>query len=98
MSRPGPATPQHTSSTETPGPMPAWLASARISLALLIAALAVAGGAGHSGAGWVVGVTCAVILDAGLARGLARCGADRLGPADWVTFARATLAVGIAAL
>ena len=32
-----------------------------------------------------------------LARGLAR-GGERLGPASWVTLARATLAVGVAAL
>jgi phosphatidylglycerophosphate synthase len=49
-------------------------------------------------AGWVVGVTCAVVTNAALARGLSHYGSDRLAPADWVTLARATLAVGIAAL
>jgi phosphatidylglycerophosphate synthase len=33
-----------------------------------------------------------------LARGLARRRGDRLGPASWLTLARATLAVGVAAL
>ena len=37
-------------------------------------------------------------MNAGLARGLARHRPDRLSPADWVTLARATLAVGVAAL
>jgi len=67
-----------------------------IAQVLLLAALS--GTVGLSGAGWVVGVTCAVITDAALARGLSRYRSDRLGPADWVTLARATLAVGVAAL
>jgi phosphatidylglycerophosphate synthase len=67
-----------------------------IAQVLLLAALA--GTVGLSGAGWVVGVTCGVITNALLARGLARYCADRLGPADWVTLARATLAGGVAAL
>ena len=67
-----------------------------IAQALLVAALA--GTVGLSGAGWVVGVTCGVITNAALARGLSRYRSDRLGPADWVTLARATLAVGVAAL
>ena len=50
-----------------------------------------------SAAGWVVGVACAVTIAALLARGVARS-PDRLGPASWVTLARATLAVGVAAL
>ena len=50
-----------------------------------------------SAAGWVVGVACAVTIAALLARAVAR-GPDRLGPASWVTLARATLAVGVAAL
>ena len=37
-------------------------------------------------------------MAAALARGLARGPGDRLGPASWVTLARATLAVGVAAL
>ena len=67
-----------------------------IAQVLLLAALA--GTVGLSGAGWVVGVTCGVITNALLARGLSRYRSDRLGPADWVTLARATLAGGVAAL
>lgn len=63
---------------------------------LLLAALA--GIVGLNGAGWVVGVACGVITSAALARGLSRYRSDRLSPADWVTLARATLAVGVAAL
>jgi phosphatidylglycerophosphate synthase len=68
---------------------------------LLLGALAVAvglGGAHLSGRGWAVGVSCGLITDAALARGLARHRSDRLSPADWVTLARATLAIGVAAL
>ena len=63
---------------------------------LLLAVLA--GTAGLGAGGWVVGVACAVTVAAALARGLARRVGDRLGPASWVTLARATLAVGVAAL
>jgi phosphatidylglycerophosphate synthase len=61
---------------------------------LLLAVLA--GTAGLGAAGWVVGVACAVTMAAALARALAR--GERLGPASWVTLARATFAVGVAAL
>ena len=67
-----------------------------IAQAVLLVALA--GTVGLGGAGWVVGITCGVIANAVLARGLARYGSDRLGPADWVTLTRATLAVAVAAL
>jgi phosphatidylglycerophosphate synthase len=63
---------------------------------LLLAALA--GTAGLGAAGWIVGIACAVTITAALARGLARRPGGRLGPASWVTLARATLAVGVAAL
>ncbi|TMM03764.1 MAG: CDP-alcohol phosphatidyltransferase family protein [Actinobacteria bacterium] len=63
---------------------------------LLLAALA--GTVGLSGPGWVVGVSCAVLANLALAHGLSRYGADQLGLANWVTLARATLAVGVAAL
>jgi phosphatidylglycerophosphate synthase len=63
---------------------------------LLLAVLA--GTAGLGTAGWVVGLGCAVIMAAVLARGLARRRDERLGPASWLTLARATLAVGVAAL
>ena len=39
-----------------------------------------------------------MITNAALALGLSRYRSDRLAPADWVTLARATLAVGVAAL
>src|SRR5437660_10678612 len=63
---------------------------------LLLAALALS--VGLSGVGWVVGVSCAVITNAALAHGLSRYRSDGLGAADWVTLARASLAVCIAAL
>ena len=75
--------------------------TALIAQMLLIAGLAVAVGVSGfalSPAAWAVGVTCGVITNAGLARGLSYYRADRLGPADWVTLARATLAAGVAAL
>ena len=71
-------------------------ATGLIAQVLLLAALA--GTIGLGGAGWVVGVTCGVIANAALARGISRYGSDRLSPADWLTLTRATLAVGVAAL
>jgi phosphatidylglycerophosphate synthase len=62
----------------------------------LLAALA--GTVGLRGAGWVVGVTCGVITSAALAHGLSRYRVERLRQADWVTLARVTLAIGVAAL
>jgi phosphatidylglycerophosphate synthase len=58
---------------------------------LLLAVLVVTAGLGR--AGWFAGVGCAVTM----ATALARAG-GKLGPASWVTLARATLAVGVAAL
>jgi len=72
-----------------------------IAQVLLFAALAGTlgpGGVGLRPVGWVVGITCGVITNAALAGGLSRYRADRLTLADWVTLARATLAVGVAAL
>ena len=63
---------------------------------LLLAALA--GTVGLGAAGWLVGLTCAVIIDAALTHGLTTYRSDRLSAADWVTLARASLAVGVAAL
>ncbi len=60
------------------------------------AALAVTVGLG--GAGWMVIVACGLLMNAALARGVLRYHPQRLGPADWVTLTRATLAVGVAAL
>jgi phosphatidylglycerophosphate synthase len=54
--------------------------------------------AGLGAAGWIVGTACAVTMAAALACGLARGPGERLGPASWVTLARATLAVGVVAL
>ena len=53
---------------------------------------------GVGGVGAVVGAACAVTLDAALARDLLRNPSERLGPAGWVTLARATLVIGVAAL
>jgi phosphatidylglycerophosphate synthase len=63
---------------------------------LLLAILAATTGLGA--AGWIVGVTCAVTIAAALMRVLVRDPGARLGPASWVTLARAALAVGVAAL
>src|SRR5436190_13108415 len=162
MNLPGPATPQHRSSTETPGAIPARTASSRISAArmklscstnssgacadmparcrawastmyertgkaryrqsvlmsmrpavqagpvtglisqvLLLAALAATvamRGDGLGRAGWIVGISCGLIMDGALARGISHHRAERLGPADRVTLARATIAIGVAAL
>src|ERR687894_726963 len=64
--------------------------------ALLLAVLVETAALGA--AGWIVGTACAVTMAVALARGLARSSGDRLGPASWVTLARATLAVGVVAL
>ncbi len=73
------------------GPGVGWIAQV-----LLLAALASSVGLGAPG--WVAGLTCAAITNAALSHGLSRYRANRLGLADWVTLARATLAVGVAAL
>jgi phosphatidylglycerophosphate synthase len=67
-----------------------------IAQVLLLTVLA--GTAGLGTTGWTVGIACAVTMATALARGLARAPGERLGPASWVTLARATLAVGVAAL
>jgi phosphatidylglycerophosphate synthase len=53
---------------------------------------------GLSAAGLVVGVGCAGIVTAALASGISRYRTGGLSPADWVTLARVSLAVGAAAL
>ena len=53
---------------------------------------------GLGSAALVAGAACAVTVDGLLALGLLRDRSERLGPAGWVTLARATLAVGVAAL
>ena len=67
-----------------------------IAQVLLLAVLA--GTAGLGAAGRTAGIACAVTMATLLARGLARRPGEPLGPASWVTLARATLAVGVAAL
>jgi phosphatidylglycerophosphate synthase len=70
--------------------------TAVVAQVLMGAALAVT--VGLSDAGWAVGVTCGLVMTVALARGILRYRPTRVGPADWVTLARATLAVGVAAL
>ncbi|MDQ1743932.1 MAG: hypothetical protein QOE23_2271 [Pseudonocardiales bacterium] len=53
---------------------------------------------GLGAVGWTVGVGCAVIASATLARALKRHGTFRLGPADRVTLARAVLIGAVLAL
>ena len=67
-------------------------------IAQVVLLTVLAGTAGLGAAGWTVGIACAVTMATALARGLARGLGDRLGPASWVTLARASLAVGVAAL
>jgi phosphatidylglycerophosphate synthase len=62
----------------------------------LLAALSSA--AGFGGAGAAVGLACAAVTGAALARGLAASDGRGLGPADHVTLTRATLACGVAAM
>jgi phosphatidylglycerophosphate synthase len=78
------------------GASPAGPVIGLIAQVLLLAVLAATAGLGA--AGWVVGIACAVVVAAALARGLALSPREQLGPASWVTLARATLAVGVAAL
>ena len=63
---------------------------------LLLTALTATVGLGP--AGWVAGLASAVLVDVTLAHGLIRDPTGRLGPAGRVTLARATLALGVAAL
>jgi phosphatidylglycerophosphate synthase len=81
---------------ETPRTAWAGPVAGLIALVLLLAALA--GSVGLSAGGWLAGGACGLIVNASLARGIARHGTVRLGPADWVTLTRATLAAGVAAL
>ena len=78
-------------STPEAGPLAGLLAQL-----VLIAVLAVT--RGLDGAGLAVGIGCALLVSWGLARGLSHFRSPRLAPADWITLARATLAVGVAAL
>jgi phosphatidylglycerophosphate synthase len=62
----------------------------------LLAALAHT--AGLSAIGWSVGLLCAVALNVLLTRALARSRATTFGPANWVTLARSSLVIAVAAL
>jgi phosphatidylglycerophosphate synthase len=53
---------------------------------------------GLGAAGWAVGLSVGAVTVALLVRALARRGTGGLGPADWVTLARATLVGAVAAL
>jgi phosphatidylglycerophosphate synthase len=53
---------------------------------------------GLSGPGWVVGISCGLIIAAALARGYTNHGTVALGPAAPVTLVRAAFAGGVAAL
>ncbi len=59
---------------------------------------ALAGTVGLGSAGWATVITCGLVMNAALARGVIRYRPYHLGVADWVTLVRATLAVGAAAL
>lgn len=63
---------------------------------LILAVLA--GTVGIGGAGWLVGLASGLALNLALARALWRDPSAGLGWASWITLARATLAVGVAAL
>jgi len=60
--------------------------------------VALAATVGLGSAGWTVVIISGLVMNVALARGVLRYGSHRLGPADWVTLARATLVVGVAAL
>jgi phosphatidylglycerophosphate synthase len=79
-----------------PGAVQAGPVTGLLSQVLLLAALSSTVGLGASG--WLVGLTCGVTMDVALAQSLSRHGLVRLAPADWVTLARATLAIGVAGL
>src|SRR5689334_20438715 len=89
MNRPGPPTPQHRSSTDTPGPTPARCASARISLARMKLSCPTNSCRGR------LGMAAASLLTM---RTVQTRPVPGLGPADWVTLTRASLAAVIAAL
>ena len=76
--------------------VPAGPLTGLVAQVLLLAALAETVGLGTDG--WVVGLACGVSMNLALAQGLShyRCGGLRA--ADWVTLARASLAVAVAAL
>jgi phosphatidylglycerophosphate synthase len=60
--------------------------------------MALAATVGLGSAGWLIGASCGMVVNVALARGVTYHRAKRLGAAVWVTLARATLVVGVAAL
>ncbi len=64
----------------------------------LVLLAVLAGTVGLTASGWLIGIACAVVTNTALARGLAKDGLKRLGPANRVTLIRATLVGGVAAL
>jgi phosphatidylglycerophosphate synthase len=88
-------------SLKEPGVRTAQAAPAGPLVGLAVQVLLLAGLAGTVGlgvGGWVAGLTCAAIVNAALASGLSRHRSEGLAAADWVTLARASLAVGLGAL
>jgi phosphatidylglycerophosphate synthase len=71
---------------------------ARGLIAQLVLLAVLAATAGLSDSGWIAGAACAAVANAALARGLNHYKPRRLGAASCVTLARASLAIGIAAL
>jgi len=75
---------------------PAACLAALTALTALLAGLSAT--VGLTALGWVVGLTCGVVVGGATALGLARGDTYALGPADWVTLGRAVLSCGLAAL
>jgi phosphatidylglycerophosphate synthase len=70
-----------------------------VSLALLVVLLALLWAAvGLTPVAWCLGLGGGLLVNVAVSRGVRRAGGDRLGPADHVTLARATLACAVAAL
>jgi phosphatidylglycerophosphate synthase len=90
------STPHAQEYAGTPQAVRAFPATGLVAQVLLLAFLSATVGLGE--AGWVVGFACSATVSTGLAGALSRYPSHRLGPADWVTLSRATLAVGVSAL
>jgi phosphatidylglycerophosphate synthase len=67
-------------------------------LAQVALLVGLAASVGLDRAGWLAGIAYGVVTYFALSHGLDRSGAEDLGPADWVTLARATLVGGVTAL
>ncbi|MFN8108583.1 MAG: CDP-alcohol phosphatidyltransferase family protein [Thermoleophilia bacterium] len=79
-------------------PRPRWSGPVAGMVAQMVLLAALAATTGLTGAGWAVGIACAVAVNTGVAWLIVRDGCERLSAATWVTLARAALAVGVAAL